>query len=156
MIKINVICVGTIKENFLKSGIDEYLKRLSKYAKVEIIEVADVKLQNKANSEILFLEGQNLLKRVKKDDYVILSDLHGKEISSEGFASELKKLIDEGKNPIDFVIGGTLGLADELRQRSNDKLCLSKMTFTHQMTRFILLEQIYRAFKIINNESYHY
>ena len=156
MIKINVICVGTIKENFLKNGIDEYLKRLSKYAKVEIIEVADVKLQNKANSEILFLEGQNLLKRVKKDDYVILSDLHGKEISSEGFASELKKLIDEGKNPIDFVIGGTLGLADELRQRSNDKLCLSKMTFTHQMTRFILLEQIYRAFKIINNESYHY
>ena len=156
MIKINLYCVGTIKEKFTKDEISEYLKRLSKYAEVNIIETKEVPTQNKQIDVVLDEEGENILKRIKEKEVLLLSDLHGKEMTSEEFASLLKTLIDQGKSPINFAIGGTMGVSENLRKRSTYKICLSKLTFTHQMTRVILLEQIYRAFKIINNENYHH
>ena len=156
MIKINIFCVGSIKEKFTKDEISEYLKRLSKYAEVNIIETKEVPTQNKQIDVVLNEEGENILKRIKDKEVLLLADLHGKEVTSEEFATLIKSLIDQGKSPINFAIGGTMGVSDALRQRSNYKICLSKLTFTHQMTRVILLEQIYRAFKIINNENYHH
>lgn len=156
MIKINIFCVGSIKEKFTKDEISEYLKRLSKYAEVNIIETKEVPTQNKQIDAVLNEEGENILKRIKDKEVLLLADLHGKEVTSEEFATLIKSLIDQGKSPINFAIGGTMGVSDALRQRSNYKICLSKLTFTHQMTRVILLEQIYRAFKIINNENYHH
>lgn len=156
MIKINIYCVGSLKEQYLKDAINEYKKRLSRYAKVEIIEVKEAKVDETNITKGLNEEGENILKRIKDGEYLILSDLHGKEITSEEFSKSLRELIDKGISPISYVIGGTYGLSNELRKRSNDKICLSKLTFTHQMTRVILLEQIYRAFKIINNENYHH
>ena len=156
MIKINIFCVGSIKEKFTKDEISEYLKRLSKYADVNIIETKEVPTQNRQIDAVLNEEGENILKRIKDKEVLLLADLHGKEVTSEEFATLIKSLIDQGKSPINFAIGGTMGVSDALRQRSNYKICLSKLTFTHQMTRVILLEQIYRAFKIINNENYHH
>lgn len=156
MIKINLICVGSLKEQYLKDSINEYKKRLSRYAKIEIFEIKESKVDESNINKGLNEEGENILKRIKDNDYLILSDLHGKEISSEEFSVLLSNLINKGVSPINFVIGGTYGLSDDLRKRSNDKICLSKLTFTHQMTRVILLEQLYRAFKIINNENYHH
>ncbi|MBP5694229.1 MAG: 23S rRNA (pseudouridine(1915)-N(3))-methyltransferase RlmH [Bacilli bacterium] len=154
--KINIFCVGTIKEKFKKEEIAEYLKRLSKYAQINIIETKESVIQNKQIDAVLDEEGENILKRIKDNEVLILSDLHGEELTSEEFASLLEKLINQGKSPINFAIGGTMGVSQKLRERSTYKICLSKLTFTHQMTRAILLEQIYRAFKIINNESYHH
>ena len=160
MLKINIYCVGTIKENFLKDAILEYKKRLSKYVAINIEEVKEAKIESFENvnliNKTLDEEGERILKRINKEDYFILVDLHGREINSEEFAKVLSNLKDGGCSTIDFVIGGTLGLSDKLRERSNYKLCLSKMTFPHQLTRLILLEQIYRACKINNNESYHH
>lgn len=156
MIKIKLVAVGTIKEKFLKDGIAEYLKRLSRFAKVEIVEVEESKIQNKSEDMIKKEEGERLLKRIGKDDFVVLLDLKGNFYSSEELATQIDALISKGVSPISFVIGGTLGLSEEVRQRANIKLSISKMTFTHQMCRMILLEQIYRAFKIINHEDYHH
>ena len=160
MLKINIICVGTIKEQFLKDAISEYKKRLSKYASINIEEVKEARIESFDNEllikKTLDEEGEKVLKKINKDDYLILVDLHGKEITSTEFAEVMSNLKNKGCSMIDFVIGGTLGLSDQLRNRSNYKLCLSKMTFPHQLTRVILLEQIYRTFKINNNESYHH
>ena len=160
MLKINIICVGTIKEQFLKDAISEYKKRLSKYASINIEEVKEARIESFDNEllikKTLDEEGEKILKKINKDDYLILVDLHGKEITSTEFAEVMSNLKNKGCSMIDFVIGGTLGLSDQLRNRSNYKLCLSKMTFPHQLTRVILLEQIYRTFKINNNESYHH
>lgn len=156
MIKIKLVAVGTIKEKFLKDGIAEYLKRLSRFAKVEIVEVEESKIQNKSEDTIKKEEGERLLKRLGKDDFVVLLDLKGSFYSSEELATQIDTLISKGVSPISFVVGGTLGLSEEVRQRANVKLSISKMTFTHQMCRMILLEQIYRAFKIINHEDYHH
>ncbi len=157
MIYIKIVAVGKIKETFHKNEIDELLKRLSKYCKVNIVEVELVPLKDESLASInqaLEKEGENLLKQIKKDEFVILLDLHGKEISSEDFSKKMDQIISEGRN-ITFVIGGSYGLSDQVRERSNFSLRLSLMTFTHQMTRVIILEQIYRAFKIINHETYH-
>ncbi len=156
MIKINLYVIGSIKEKYMIDEINEYLKRLSKYSKVNIIELKESKIQNKDPLLILEEEGNEILKKIEKDEYLFLLDLHGKIISSEDFASQISSLIDTGKGKISFAIGGTLGVSEKLRERANFKLSISKMTFTHQMTRCILLEQIYRAFKIINHESYHH
>lgn len=160
MLKINIICVGTIKEQYLKDAISEYKKRLSKYASINIEEVKEARIESFDNEVLikktLDEEGEKVLKKINKDDYLILVDLHGKEITSTEFAEVMSNLKNKGCSTIDFVIGGTLGLSDQLRNRSNYKLCLSKMTFPHQLTRVILLEQIYRTFKINNNESYHH
>lgn len=159
MLNIKLIVVGKLKEKFHKDEVDEYLKRLSRYAKVSIIEVEEEKIKDnsslKENQMILVKEGNNVLRNVKDNEYMFLLDLHGKEISSEEFASKMKDLPVNNYSTISFVIGGSLGVSDELRARSNFKLKLSPMTFTHQMTRIIILEQIYRAFKINSNETYH-
>lgn len=156
--KIKIYCIGKIKENYLKEGVEEYKKRLSAYTNIEIIEVADSKMKdnptifdiNKAKNE----EGERVLKLLK-NDYLIGLDMNKKEFLSEEFASFLeKKIVDAGSN-ISFIIGGSYGLSDSLKARCNDSFSLSKMTFLHQMTRLILLEQIYRSFKILNNETYH-
>ncbi len=158
MININLVVVGKIKESFHRDEISELVKRLSKYCKVSTLEVDPVVYKDESPQIIKMIlnkEGENLLKLIKDDAYVFLLDLHGKEISSEEFAEKLDNLISLGKNNITFVIGGSYGLSDQVRERSNFRIKLSPMTFTHQMTRVIILEQIYRAFKIINHETYH-
>ena len=158
MLNIKLVVVGKLKEKFHKDEGNEYLKRLSKYAKVSLIEVEEEKIKDnsslKENEQILNKEGNNILKQIKDNEFVFLLDLHGKELSSEEFASKIDQLMSN-YSTITFVIGGSLGVSEELRKRSNFKLKLSPMTFTHQMTRIIILEQIYRAFKINNNEVYH-
>ena len=156
MMKIKIVSVGSIKEKFLKDAISEYLKRLTRFAKIEIIEVDETKIQNKSEEQVKKEEGERLLKRIGQDEFVFLLDLKGELISSEVLAQKINDLINKGISPLTFVIGGTLGLSEEMRKRANIKLSISKMTFTHQMCRMIILEQIYRAFKIINNEEYHH
>ena len=156
MMKIKIVSVGSIKEKFLKDAISEYLKRLTRFAKIEIIEVDETKIQNKSGEQVKKEEGERLLKRIGQDEFVFLLDLKGELISSEVLAQKINDLINKGISPLTFVIGGTLGLSEEVRKRANIKLSISKMTFTHQMCRMIILEQIYRAFKIINNEEYHH
>lgn len=156
MMKIKIVSVGSIKEKFLKDAISEYLKRLTRFAKIEIIEVDETKIQNKSEEQVKKEEGERLLKRIGQDEFVFLLDLKGELISSEVLAQKINDLINKGVSPLTFVIGGTLGLSEEVRKRANIKLSISKMTFTHQMCRMIILEQIYRAFKIINNEEYHH
>ncbi len=156
MMKIKIVSVGSIKEKFLKDAISEYLKRLTRFAKIEIIEVDETKIQNKSEEQVKKEEGERLLKRIGQDEFVFLLDLKGELISSEVLAQKINDLINKGISPLTFVIGGTLGLSEEVRKRANIKLSISKMTFTHQMCRMIILEQIYRAFKIINNEEYHH
>jgi 23S rRNA (pseudouridine1915-N3)-methyltransferase len=149
---IKLITVGQIKETYLKEAIKEYEKRLSKYTKLEIIELKDLSYDDEA--KVLNEEGQNILRHIDSKDYVITMEIEGKELSSEEFASKLDYTLINNSN-IDFVIGGSLGLSNEVKQRSNFSMSFSKMTFPHQLFRIILLEQIYRCFKILNNETYH-
>lgn len=157
--KIKIFCVGKIKEPYLKDGTNEYLKRLTPYAKTEIIEVDDSKVKDNPNdSDILKAineEGARVLKLVKPSDLLIGLDLNKKELTSEEFAKFIEDKFEAGGSTINFVIGGSYGLSKDLKNRCNSFITLSKMTFLHQMTRLILLEQIYRAFKINNNEKYH-
>ena len=140
-------------------GINEYIKRLSPYTKVEMVEVADEKIpENASLSEeemVKEKEGNKLLEKIKEDEYVILLDLHGKEIDSVELSKLIETTMISGKSTIDFVIGGSLGLSKPLINRANYRLCFSKLTFTHQMIRLFLLEQIYRSYKIMNNQTYH-
>lgn len=142
---IKIICVGKIKEAFYRDAISEYMKRLGKYHKVEIIEVADSNIRD---------EKELILKKIDKKDYIITMEIEGRENTSIEFANLIDKTLINNSN-ITFIIGGSDGLDDEIKKLSNYKLSFSKMTFPHQLFRVILLEQIYRAFKIINNESYH-
>ena len=157
--KIRILAIGKIKEKYLKEGIDEYLARIRPYTQIEIVEVNDEPIPDNPNdSEIkkaIDLEGKKVLKLLKPSDYLIGLDLNKKELNSEEFAAFLEKKFVLGGSNISFVIGGSYGLSDELKERCNDSISLSKMTFLHQMTRLILLEQIYRAFKINRNETYH-
>lgn len=158
MVNIKLIAVGKIKEDYLKNEINEYLKRLSRYTKISIIEVDDEKIMNnsslKEDEKVKENEGKRLLKQIKEKDFVLLIDLHGQELDSIAFSNKFLQITNTNSN-IDIVIAGSLGFSQEVIKRANYRLCLSKMTFTHQMTRAIILEQIYRAFKIINNETYH-
>lgn len=158
MVNIRLIAVGKIKEDYLKNEINEYLKRLSRYAKISVIEVDDEKIMNnsslKEDEKVKENEGIRLLKQIKEKDFVLLIDLHGQELDSLEFSDKFLQFTNTNSN-IDIVIAGSLGFSQEVIKRANYRLCLSKMTFTHQMTRAIILEQIYRAFKIINNETYH-
>lgn len=155
---IKIYCIGKIKEQYLKDGIAEYLKRLSPYAKTEIIEVMDSKVKDNPNdfdiTKAKNEEGDRVLKLIK-NDYLIGLDLNKKEPTSEEFAEFIQQKFVEGGSSISFVIGGSYGLSESLKKRCNSSISLSKLTYLHQMTRLILLEQIYRAFKILNNETYH-
>jgi 23S rRNA (pseudouridine1915-N3)-methyltransferase len=157
--KIRILSIGKIKESYLKAGIEEYLKRLKPYTQIEIIEVLDEPIKdNPSNQDIELVknkEGKKVLKYLKDNDYLISLDLDKKQFKSEEFARYLEDKFIQGKSTINFVIGGSYGLSDELKSRANDSISLSKMTFLHQMTRLILLEQIYRAFKINKHETYH-
>ena len=157
--KIKIYAIGKIKEQYLKLGINDYLIRIKPYAQIEIIEVNDEPINdNPRPSDIkkaIDVEGGRVIKLLKTNEYLIGLDLNQKEYTSEQFANYLMEKLELGGSNISFVIGGSYGLSDELKNRCNDRISLSKMTFLHQMTRLILLEQIYRGFKINRNETYH-
>lgn len=156
---ITIISVGKIREEFIQNGIKEYSKRLSRYCKLNILEVNDEKAPEKLSDAEMELvknkEGERILNKISSSSYVIVLAIDGKSFSSEGLAQELDGLTLNGNSDITFVIGGSLGLSDEVLRRSNFKLSFSKMTFPHQLMKLILTEQIYRAFKIIKGEPYH-
>lgn len=149
---IKIICVGKIKEVFYRDAINEYLKRLSKYEKVEIIECKDY--ADLPINDIMLKEATEIEKHINPKDYVITMEIEGKQISSTELANKINDIYLISSNIV-FIIGGSYGLHDNIKNRSNYKLSFSKLTFPHQLFRVILLEQIYRAFKINNNESYH-
>ena len=157
--KIKIICVGKLKEKYLVEGVKEYTKRISGYTDIEIIEVADERIPDKASlaEEVMIKakEGRKILDKVKQDDYVILLDVASKELDSVAFSKHIEKCMIDGKSTIDFIIGGSLGHGQEVLDRANFKLSFSPMTFPHQLMRLILLEQVYRAFKIMKGETYH-
>ena len=157
--RINIVCVGKIKEKYLKLGIDEFKKRLSKYCKLEIIELEDEKApENLSDKEMLMIkekEGKKILSKIKDNSYVIALAIDGKNLSTEELAETINKLGVRGVSNITFVIGGSLGLSDVVLSRADYKLSFSKMTFPHQLMRLILLEQVYRAYRINNGEPYH-
>lgn len=158
MLTINIICVGKLKEKFFKDAIDEYSKRLSKYCKLNILELPDEKIPDKTNinieNEIKSKECNKIINHIKKDSYIICLDLTGKELSSEQFSKKIED-ISMQSSQITFIIGGSLGLTEKVLNLSNQKLCFSKMTFPHQLIRIFLLEQLFRTFKISNGETYH-
>lgn len=157
--KITVITVGKIKEKYLKDAIAEYTKRLSKYCKLEIVEVADEKTPDHASETvedaIRAKEAERILKYVKDDAHIITLEIQGKQLTSEELADKIEKLGVQGTSHIIFIIGGSIGLGEEVLQKSNFALSFSKMTFPHQLMRVILLEQIYRSYRIISGEPYH-
>lgn len=156
---IAIIAVGKLKEKYMKEAVEEYLTRLSKYCRTEIIEVPDEKApENLSPAQELLVkqkEGQGILRYIKDDTYVIALAIQGKMLSSEDFAGFVDNLGIRGKSNIAFVIGGSLGLSDEVLKRADYQLSFSKMTFPHQLMRVILLEQVYRGFRIIKGEPYH-
>lgn len=161
MLNIKIICVGKVREKSLKELLEEYEKRISKYAKLEIIELDDEKIPQNASeaieSQVKVTESNKIIEKLKKfpQAQVILLDLKGKQYTSEEFADKINNLQTYSTSTICFVIGGSLGMSQELLNYSQDKICFSKMTFPHQLIRVFLLEQIFRAFKILNNETYH-
>ena len=160
MLNIKIVCVGKLKEIYLKEAVLEYSKRLSKYCHLEIIEVADEKLPSKLNDSIISSvkdkECAKIMEHLKSDSFVFCLDLAGKELSSVEFSKKLDDIALNFNSNICFVIGGTLGLNADVLNFANDKICFSKMTFPHQLIRVFLLEQLFRAFKISNNEVYHW
>ena len=157
--RVNIICVGKVKEKFFRDAIDEYSKRLSRYVKLEIIEVPDEKTPDGAsdalNAGILKTEGERILSKIKESDVVCTLEIKGKKFSSEELSQWIEGQGIAGHSSICFIIGGSLGLSDEVSKRADLKLSFSDMTFPHQLMRVILLEQIYRAEKIISKEPYH-
>ena len=158
MLHIDIICVGKLKEQYFKDALNEYSKRLSKYCILSIVELPDEKVPDKLSdkliSDIKEKESNNILSHIKKDSYIISLDLRGKQYTSEEFSKKLEK-ISLINSSVTFIIGGTLGLSDKLISNSDELICFSKMTFPHQLIRIFLLEQIFRGFKISNNETYH-
>lgn len=157
--KVTVIAVGKIKEKYLKDAIAEYSKRLGKYCKLEIIETVDEKTPDNASEAeeelIRTKESQRILKHIRPDAYVVTLEIEGEQMASEQFAEKIRRLGVQGISHVVFVIGGSIGLGREVRARSDLALSFSKMTFPHQLMRAILLEQVYRGFRIINGEPYH-
>ena len=157
--KYTILCVGKIKEKFYAQAVDEYVKRLSRYGKTEIIEVADEKTPDQAseavNRMIKEKEGERILAQIKEDAYVIALAIEGQMLDSEGLAEKMEKLAISGTSHIVFVIGGSLGLSEKVMKRADYHLSFSRMTFPHQLMRVILLEQIYRGCRIIHHEPYH-
>ncbi len=158
--KITIVAAGKIKEKYLADGIAEFMKRLRPYAQVQIVEIGEEKMkENPSETEkekTLTKEGERLLRQVPEGSHLIVLDVYGKNMSSEELAADIDKLGLEGKSNITFLIGGAFGLSKEVRQAADELLSFSKMTFTHQMVRLLLVEQIYRAFKINRGEKYHW
>ena len=155
--KINIITVGKIKEKYLKDAIDEYKKRLSKFCSLNIIEVNEsvAKVENDSNiKKSLEEEAQSIISKIRSE-YVIVLDIDGKEFSTIEVSEKIKEITLKGVSEISFIIGGSYGLDNSIKKRADFRLSFSKLTFPHQLFRVILLEQIYRVFKIINNEPYH-
>ena len=159
MLKVNIICVGKLKEKFYCEAIDEYSKRLKSYCSLNIIEIKDEKIPNKPsekeNQIIKEKEGNNILSHIKKDSYIICLDIKGKQYTSEEFSQKINNISTNISSSISFIIGGSLGISQNVLKKANESISFSKMTFPHQLFRVILLEQIYRAFTIMNNEPYH-
>jgi 23S rRNA (pseudouridine1915-N3)-methyltransferase len=157
--KITIVSVGKIKEKYLRDGIAEYVKRLSRYCKLDIVEVADEKTPDNASEleerKIREMEGERILKCIRDTDYVIALAIDGKMLNSVELSRLVETLGVQGKSSIVFVIGGSLGLSEEVLRRSDYRLSFSRMTFPHQLMRMILLEQIYRSYRIMNGEPYH-
>lgn len=156
MIKINIYCVGSMKEGMFSDAYREYIKRLSRYCSLSITEIKEEKIQNMNPEQAILNESNNIIKKIKEVDYIILLDIKGEEYSSEDFSKMIKEKIDDGVSPIDFIIGGTLGVSQELKNLANLKVSFGKITLPHQLARIVLLEQVYRSFKIIKNEPYHH
>lgn len=155
-LKIKIIALGKIKEKFLKEGINEFLKRLTPYASVSILELNPIEIKDEnLTDKVLLEEGEKILSNIKPQDYVITMEIKGKQFSSEEFAKEIEEITNDGTQEIVFVIGSSCGIGKNVSDRSNLKMSMSKMTFLHQFARLILVEQIYRAFKIIKGETYH-
>ena len=159
MTNIRIIGVGKIREKYLQAGIDEYSKRLSRYCKLDVVEVADEKIPENASEkqevQVRQKEGEQILSHIKEGSYVIALCVEGKQLDSVELSKAIAQTTVNGKSSITFVIGGSVGLADSVKQRADMKLSFSKMTFPHQLMRMVLLEQIYRSFKILGNEVYH-
>ena len=157
--KITIVCVGKIKEKFYREALSEYAKRLSRYCKFEVMEVADEQTPDKASlaeeEQIKEKEATRILAKLKQDAYVCVLEITGNELSSVDFADWMERVTTHGKSQICFVIGGSLGLHESVLKRADFSISFSRMTYPHQLMRVILSEQIYRAFRIINNEPYH-
>ena len=143
---IKIIAVGSLKEKYLKSMVEDYYKRITKYHKIELIEVKDSNITK---------EKDEILKKINKNDYIISLDIYGRKYNSIEFKDHLENLFNNSKSNITFIIGGSDGIDDKIKSLSNELISFSKLTFPHGLFRAILLEQIYRSFKIMNNESYH-
>lgn len=156
---INIICVGKLKEKYWKDAVEEYSKRISRFAKVQITEVKESRISDNPSpaeeERVRKEEGEEILRKIKPGDFCITLEIKGKMLDSEQLADKISDICLSGRSTIDFVIGGSIGISPEVSSRADFKLSFSKMTFPHQMMRVILLEQIYRAFKINNNETYH-
>lgn len=159
MLHVNIFCVGKIKEQYLRDAIAEYSKRLSKFCILDIIELPDKAIPDKTNSsidqQIIDFESNQIIEKLPKNSYKIALDLTGKQYTSEEFASKINDL-QNYNSTISFIIGGSLGMNNTLKNICNEKISFSKMTFPHQLMRLFLLEQIFRSFKILNNEKYHH
>ena len=160
MQKVNILCIGKIKEKYFAQAIDEYAKRLQAFCKLRIIELAEEKIRdNNPNSaqiaEVLQAEGKRIMQKISPSDYVIALCIEGKLRTSEELAGTLNTLAVTGRSTVDFVIGGSYGLSDEVKAAADEKLSMSRMTFPHTMARMILAEQIYRAYEIASNGKYH-
>lgn len=157
--KLTIVTVGKLKEKYLQQGISEYVKRLNRYATIEMVEVADEKApETLSDAEMIVVkekEGERILNKVSPDAYVITLEINGKMLTSEALASKLDELATYGKSKITFIIGGSLGISGDVQKRSNYALSFSSMTFPHQLMRLILVEQIYRSYRINRNEPYH-
>ena len=158
--KINIVAAGKIKEKYLQMGIAEFMKRLPPYADVKITEIAEEKMKDNPSAaekeKTLAAEGERLLKQVPQGSYLFVLDVYGKQISSEELSEKIDALALQGNSNLSFLIGGAFGLSEEVRKAADEKISFSRMTFTHQMVRLLLVEQIYRAFKISRGEKYHW
>ena len=154
--KIKIIALGKVNEPYLKAGVDEFLKRIAPYCTIEVVEIKPVEIKDEnLTSKVLEQEGEKILSHIKPQSYVITLEINGKMLSSEGLAEKINELTNEGISELVFVIGSSCGLSPIVSNRANFKLSMSKMTFLHQFARLLIVEQIYRAFKIIKGETYH-
>lgn len=160
MVRINIICIGKIKEKYFTDAINEYAKRLSAFCKFSIIELSEEKIRNNNPNqsqiyEVIEAEGKRIMQKISQSDYVVAMCIEGKMLSSEELSKTLDNISLSGKSTVDFIIGGSYGLSNDVKNRADLKLSMSKMTFPHTMARMILSEQIYRAFEISTNGKYH-